>query len=254
MDLKAIIRIEKIKTRTELKNRIAHNLRLKKVTNANPEKSIKNIYKGLKNYDDVTKNLEERYTKYELKPRKDAIETFEVLLSASPGFFWDKSDDYIQDWINSNFEFLKSRFSKNVLQVSVHLDETSPHIHAIVTPFTKDNRLSMKSYLGGRSALIKLQDEYASVMKRFALNRGVRNSKAKHEDIKKFYSKVNQSLAVIEPEPVLTQQEKENIRLIRKMEELDRKLMEYQPQFEEDITSKSSGRGAIKFKHSGKRI
>mgnify|MGYP000142930010 CR=1 FL=1 len=253
MDLKAIIRIKKIKTRTELKHRISHNLRIKDVTNANPEKSHNNIYKGLKSYDDVTRTLEERYTKYELKPRKDAIETFEVLLSASPGFFWDKSNEYIQDWINANFEFLKSRFPKNVLLVSVHLDETSPHIHAIVAPFTKDNRLSMKSYLGGRSALINLQDQYANAMKRFNLTRGLRNSKAKHQDIKKFYSKVNQATAQMEPELVLTQQDKEQLKLDKKLEELDRKLEKLQPSIKDEMKTNSSGRGSSKFKNTIKR-
>ncbi|WP_217805810.1 plasmid recombination protein, partial [Salmonella enterica] len=68
-----------------------------------------------------------------------------------------------------------------------------PHLHAIITPIISDknnNRLSMKEFLGGKKLLSELQTDYAKSMEKFGLSRGIEKSVAKHQDIKTFYSSI----------------------------------------------------------------
>ncbi|RYY20022.1 MAG: hypothetical protein EOP41_09360, partial [Sphingobacteriaceae bacterium] len=62
----------------------------------------------------------------------------------------------------------------------LHLDEKTPHIHAIVVPLTADGRLSAKELMGNKKNLSLRQDRYGEAMASFGLIRGVRESKANH--------------------------------------------------------------------------
>lgn len=189
----SIIRINKIKNRQQLQAAVAHNFRTVNVQNADPNKLNlnRNLIKATKNYGEIISRLENRFSKLNIKPRKDSVQAVEMLLTASPEFF-QKDDFNMEEWISKNIEFIKEEMPlENILSVVVHLDETTPHIHLLFTPITKDNRLSCKDLYGGKAKLSELQTRYNLKMKPFGLKRGKESSAAKHTTVKEFYSLIN---------------------------------------------------------------
>lgn len=83
---------------------------------------------------------------------------------------------------------------KNIMRFTLHMDETTPHIHAVVVPLTKDGRLSAKEITGGPKGMEQLQDEYGAKMARFGLERGLKGSPSKHTDISEYYGAINEPL------------------------------------------------------------
>ena len=69
----------------------------------------------------------------------------------------------------------------------LHLDETTPHIHAAIVPINPGASLSAKKYWGEAEGLRQLQTDYATAMRPMGLTRGIEGSKAKHTAIKAFY-------------------------------------------------------------------
>lgn len=84
-------------------------------------------------------------------------------------------------WIDANIKFVKDEFGvKNIVRFTLHLDEKTPHIHAVVVPLTKDGRLSAKEIMGDKNGMSERQTRYAEQMRPFGLERGVVGSKAIH--------------------------------------------------------------------------
>jgi hypothetical protein len=70
------------------------------------------------------------------------------------------------------------------------MDEHSPHAHAIVVPIDPNGKLNCKHYFGTREKLSQWQDRFADEVKDLGLERGVRDSRARHTDIKDFYKAI----------------------------------------------------------------
>lgn len=143
--------------------------------------------------DDVNHRIKEGYTKKK-NIRKDAVKAMRVVLSGSPEQMQriGKDDAQFREWKKANLEFFSERFGKaNLVRFSLHMDESTPHIHAVVVPLSPDGELSAKKMFGGPKELTQLQTDYAEAMKRFGLGRGKENSTAKHTDIREYYARVN---------------------------------------------------------------
>ena len=53
-----------------------------------------------------------------------------------------------KEWIKENYKFLAKEFGKeNIVRFTLHLDEKTPHLHAVTIPLTNDGRLSAKKKL-----------------------------------------------------------------------------------------------------------
>lgn len=99
-----------------------------------------------------------------------------------------------QKWIKENFEFLKKEYGKdNIVRFSLHMDEKTPHIHAVTIPLTEDGRLSAKEVIGNRTKMQERQDRYAEAMKEFGLERGIRSTGIEHENAKEYYARMEES-------------------------------------------------------------
>lgn len=115
--------------------------------------------------------------------RKDAVKYLSIVLS---GTHEDMkrifaNPDLRQQWINSNYAFISQEFRKeNLVRFTLHMDEKTPHIHAVIVPITADGRLSAKELIGNKIAMSQRQTRYADQMKPFGLERGVVGSKAVH--------------------------------------------------------------------------
>lgn len=181
----AVIRFEKHKTAQQIGASESHNLRQKFVLNADPNRRHQNrIVVGNANslWDSIHENLRER----NVKVRSTNVLCVEAILTATKfdGINLDK-------WIESNVKFLNEQFGKeNVLRVVLHLDESTPHLHANIIPVARrpdgTNALNARKWLGGRQALSALQSQYATAMSGFGLERGVEGSVATHTDAREF--------------------------------------------------------------------
>jgi len=184
----AIARVGKIKSMGQASAANGHNLRTRETLNADPERTEQN--RLLYGKADLPASLRERFEETGVTPRSDSVLCAEFVLTASPEFFEGKSREQVDQWANSQVEFLRGRYGDNVVQAVLHLDETTPHVHGMVTPILEregKNRLSMKDYIGGKQNLRELQTAYGAAMAPHGLQRGQENSVAEHTTIKEFY-------------------------------------------------------------------
>lgn len=179
----AILRTAKLKNFGGLAASGQHNFRERETQNADAERTHLNVTAGARNTAELTRAVAERLPE---KRRKDAVIAIEYLITASPEHFganWRESGENGMAYFSDALEWLKKRHGEqNIVAATIHLDESTPHMAAYVVPLTKDGRLSAKDFVGGRSALSKMQTSFAQdVGQRHGLQRGVEKSKAVHK-------------------------------------------------------------------------
>lgn len=198
----AFLSIEKVKTFSSLQNKKQHNYRQAEVLNADPVKKQLNKEIIKLKYDDYEQAFKDLISKSPFhqhqKPKKNAVKALEVLMTYSSSHEDPNFD--VERWEKESIDWVRKQFGKdNVVSAVVHYDETVPHIHAIVIPIYEKG-LSAYHFIGNRQKMIALQDSYGEKMMPLGLERGLRGSKAKHEDIKKFYAALNKEIVKELPE------------------------------------------------------
>ncbi|AUB43396.1 DNA primase (plasmid) [Nostoc flagelliforme CCNUN1] len=129
------------------------------------------------------------------KIRTDGVYCVEMLLSASPSYFRPSCPNqggyYEQNkldiWLEATQQWLSEEYGSRIVRAELHLDEITPHVHAYFVPVDDDGQLRCKHFFGGRQKIQAFQDSYYETMRLIGLERGLRGSRAKHEDIKDFY-------------------------------------------------------------------
>lgn len=142
----------------------------------------------------LNEDIDNRIKKVGCKVRKNSVKHLNIVLTGSHERMKEieKDPKLLKQWANENYKFLKQRYGKeNIMRLSLHRDERTPHLHAVVTPITKDGRLSAKEIVGNKNDLRQLQDDYAAVMEKYQLKRGVEGSKATHDSIQEYYARIN---------------------------------------------------------------
>jgi len=138
----------------------------------------------------------------DVKMRKNGVLARELLMTASPDFFKNMMPGELEKWKTDNIDFLEKTFGDNCVYATLHLDESTPHIHALIVPKIKNKKgeyiLSNKHYFNGIEAYREFQDHYSEKMKEHfkILNRGIRFSKAKHLTIRQYYTLINQKINI----------------------------------------------------------
>ena len=128
--------------------------------------------------------------------RKDAVKYCTHILTGSHEKMKDifSSEETAKDWIKRNYAFMAKEFGEqNIVRFSVHMDEKTPHIHAVTVPLTEDGRLSAKEVIGNRTKMQLRQDRYADIMQKFGLERGMKGTGIKHETAKEYYTRISES-------------------------------------------------------------
>ncbi|MGL6186079.1 MAG: MobV family relaxase [Clostridium chrysemydis] len=131
--------------------------------------------------DSINMKIKERYTSNKAI-RKDAILNIECLITSDTDFFNKIGEDETKRYFKEAYEFVKKEFGEdNINYATVHLDETTPHMHLGVTPLTKDGKLTAKTWLNGKKKLTELQNKFHKhvVNKGFDLERGISSDKTK---------------------------------------------------------------------------
>ena len=105
-------------------------------------------------------------------PRKNAVRALEGFYGASPAWFEGKSSSEIMEYFRDCLAFHERHYGE-VVNAVVHLDESTPHMHVISIPFTRDGRLSAFELVGGKNDLSRAQDMFHDeVSVRYGLARG----------------------------------------------------------------------------------
>jgi hypothetical protein len=194
----AILRIAKLTNKTgrnSLLGSAKHNFREQETFNADPSKTSNNITHGSQNSKELLKALNNRLDTVETV-RKNAVLAVEYFIGMSPQFSGD-----IKEYFNEAERWLKEKNGiENVLSVTHHYDETTPHICAYVVPIDDKGKLNARSFFGGSKKLSDLQTDFADSVSKLGLQRGIKGSKARHTDIKKYYSLIN---SIVNNDPVI---------------------------------------------------
>jgi hypothetical protein len=190
----AILRIsnKKIKNFADLKGFENHAERKKETPNANPK--LQDYNTTFVGTDNIVSDMQEYLE--DVKLRKNSILATELLLTASPEFFKNLNPDQFEEWVKVNVQWLKSCFGEHLRYCKLHVDETSPHFTVLVSAKFWDEKkqvykLAASRYFDGPQKLIEWQNAYAENLEQFGLSRGIKGSKAKHQDIKTFYKLLN---------------------------------------------------------------
>lgn len=180
---------------------------------ADPERRKLNInfelYKDrhkLKLSEAVDERIKEGY-KGEKAIRKDAVKFTTHVLTGSHEKMKEifNDQDKAKEWIKENYDFMAREFGKeNIVRFNLHMDEKTPHIHAVTVPLTSDGRLSAKEVFGNRKVMQNRQDKYADAMRKFGLERGKRSTGIKHESSREYYGRMKQAEIELKKNPDLT--------------------------------------------------
>ena len=189
----AILRTAKLKTIGNISGSLAHTYRTIDTPNADASRTHLND-NSLPTHADALQAIKDKLPE---KTRKNGVLCIEYLITASPdwgGFGSEKQGQYFNDAI----DWLKQKHgADNVVMTGIQLDETTPHLVAYVVPYDSKGKLNCRHFLGGRDKMTAMQTDFADkVGKRFGLERGEEGSKAKHEEVKKFYADIKKGVEV----------------------------------------------------------
>lgn len=212
-------RIQKLKS-SNLSGVQKHNEREFDVPNADLEKShLNRRLIGAGNLSKLVNNrINETKAKVISSGKNTSNVAVEIILSASPEYFRDNPNEVgvydekkMEAWVKCNKDFLEQKYGDNLICLDLHLDEATPHLHAVVTPLLKKEKsyrrtkeeikknIPPRKYevfsldsktMFNRGALIQLQTDAALAVKTLGISRGIRGSKAKHTTLKEFYSTI----------------------------------------------------------------
>ena len=209
------VEFRKIKSLGALNGAYVHNETVEgraQAPNVNLDEGFHSLLNSSLTYEEKWR---ERITEAEMRShkkitiRKDAVYAIECVFGLSNDVKMDKNFDF-EAWEQQSFKWCEEQFGRdNIIGFTVHYDENTPHIHAVITPVTGDNRLSQKEFIGGPGRLHWLQSSYAKALDNLGLRRGIINSKSKHQDIQRLYNVLNQALLEKLPEKQLDESEAE---------------------------------------------
>ncbi len=142
------------------------------------------------------------------------VRAVRILLTGSPDAMKRiENEGRLDDWCADNLEWLRKTYgAKNLVSAVLHLDETTPHIHATITPIVTTERVKRKreeevaknyrkkkpaprlccDEVMARATMKGYQDSYAEAMAKYGLIRGVDGSKARHVSTSEYYRDLHQ--------------------------------------------------------------
>ena len=123
--------------------------------------------------------VQARFEEAKVKARTDSVVAIEYVVSISQTT-WSKlserHDIEPAEMLEEFYQFVDKKHGKqNVISTSIHLDESNPHMHIIVTPIIekevkwknnkgegvrKENRLCARDFTGDKEKLRQLQTDY----------------------------------------------------------------------------------------------
>jgi Plasmid recombination enzyme. len=148
---------------------------------------------------------------------KNQVQVIRFMLSGSPeDMARIQNEGKLDNWCKDNIDWLKKTYGEeNIVAATLHMDETTPHIHASVVPIVTGERRQKPSKkknpeqeqkpkrkykkkdpnrvrlccddVMAKAKLIGYQDSYAEIMSKYGLERGIKGSEARHISLTEFY-------------------------------------------------------------------
>lgn len=182
-----IIRFAKLKTMGNISASLGHTYRTLDTPNADPSRTHLNN-NSLPTHADALQAIRDKLPE---KTRKGGVLCLEYLITASPewqGWGTDKQQQYFDNAI----QWLKNKHGEqNVVMTGIQLDETTPHLVAYVIPYDDRGKMNAQYFVGNKAKCRELQTDFAAnVAIPLGLDRGIAGSRAKHQSIQKYYSKM----------------------------------------------------------------
>ncbi len=199
-----ILRFEKLKTLKALEGHCVHATRERHPDNADLAKKDQNELAGTTAA--TIKVFKARLAQVP-KVRKDSVLAVEILVGFSP----EESERLTRGQQDAYFrdarEWFVKRFGgeKNFLNCTIHRDETtSAHMSLFVMPIQTiidkktgldREQFNCKHWLGGAAKLSQWQTHFHDeVSGHYGLDRGIHGSKARHQEVDRYYSLIKSAI------------------------------------------------------------
>ena len=209
MDNYFVLHARKIHTTVGCIEVLTHNLRkkpnLEEFIDVN--KSIYNYYHGATN-ENFLEKFKEFISNLPRKIQKNAsrIIEFVVTFSHEYGEGWEENlelKNKIEKYFNDAEKFLRQRYGDVIICRADHYDELTPHSHIMLVPLCKNKngilRFSSSEFLGGIKGLTELHNKFhTEVGIIYGLDRGEKDSRTKHSDLKNYKEWENEQKRLIE--------------------------------------------------------
>jgi hypothetical protein len=205
----------------------------------------------------------------------DQVRAIRVMLSGThEDMMKIQQDGRIDEWCDDSMQWLHKTFGKeNTVSAVLHMDETTPHIHATIVPIVMGERRKAKQKkqtegkrtyrkktdaarlcaddVLNRDRLVAYHDDYAKVMERYGLQRGVRGSEARHTTTAQYYRDLKRQTGELETDVQQLQSEKKAAekRLLQIKREIGTERLEVKTEAKTAIIAKVGsllGSGEIK--------
>ena len=113
--------------------------------------------------------------------RKDAVVVCNFIVTSDNETMNALGADRQREFFRDSVKWFSDRYGADrVLNATVHMDETTPHLHIGVMPITQDGRLSAKAIFT-KTEMKAIQTEFArDVGEKYGLERGVEGSERTH--------------------------------------------------------------------------
>lgn len=113
--------------------------------------------------------------------RKDAVVVCNFIVTSDNETMNALGTDRQREFFQDSVKWFSDRYGADrVLNATVHMDETTPHLHIGVMPITQDGRLSAKAIFT-KTEMKAIQTEFArDVGEKYGLERGVEGSERTH--------------------------------------------------------------------------
>jgi hypothetical protein len=113
--------------------------------------------------------------------RKDAVVVCNFIVTSDNETMEALGADHQREFFQDSVKWFSDRYGADrVLNATVHMDETTPHLHIGVMPITQDGRLSAKAIFT-KTEMKAIQTEFArDVGEKYGLERGVEGSERTH--------------------------------------------------------------------------
>jgi len=140
------------------------------------------------NYKDKVHEIIDEQRTSEKTIRKDAVLCDEWIITSQKNFFDEMYPNDMENFFKTTCDYFKKRCgSQNMVYATVHMDETTPHMHLGIIPMI-DGRLSSKEVFS-RAHLLEIQNELPKYLQSCGfknIHRGQEESKRKHLSVPEY--------------------------------------------------------------------
>lgn len=175
----AIIRFHKYKSGSAIQKVKDHNIRAegKQPDGVDPSKSHLNVIEGAQTNQEFDDAVKARMATLTRKPRPDANRLCQAVVTGSPAVFDGLTREQSIELLRHGVEFVSKKVGReNIVRVSFHFDEETPHAHIDFVPVVTRERktkhkqdmvttLDAQRLLGGPVELEQWWTDYAEMLK-----------------------------------------------------------------------------------------